>query len=107
MWSPPGITEPTLIRRYGLMMSDLQGLITKSTSVTFQHIITPSFPPFFSLAATSDKRKRFQACAALWSPLVLRPLRETEKNCAEGPLYHLTQAKCSASIPMIIVHSLF
>lgn len=58
MWSPPGITEPTLIRRYGLMMSDLQGLITKSTSVTFQHIITPLFPPtIFSPAATSDKKR--------------------------------------------------
>lgn len=51
MRSPRGITEPTLIRKYGLMMSDLQGLITKSTSVTFQHIITPLFPTiFFSLS---------------------------------------------------------
>lgn len=35
------------------MMSDLQGLITKSTSVTFQRIITPFVPaPVFSSAVT-------------------------------------------------------
>lgn len=46
--SPPASHNPTLIRSYGLMMSELRGLITQSTSVTFQHIITPLSPPSFS-----------------------------------------------------------
>lgn len=41
------------------MMSDLQGLITESTSVTFQHIFTPLFPTR-SPAAVADKRKWFR-----------------------------------------------
>lgn len=45
---PPASHNPTLIRSYGLMMSELRGLITQSTSVTFQHIITPLSPPSFS-----------------------------------------------------------
>lgn len=74
MWSPPGITEPTLIRRYGLMMSDLQGLITKSTSVTFQHIITPLFSPLFSLwqlHLTKGSDSKSYTFAVLWPPLTL------------------------------------
>lgn len=40
MWSPPGFAEPTLIRKYGLMMSDLQGLITKYLSNLSTHYHT-------------------------------------------------------------------
>lgn len=57
--------NPTLIRSYGLMMSELRGLITQSTSVTFQHIITPLSPPSFSprrrhltKGSDSDSRKQ-------------------------------------------------
>lgn len=62
MWGSSAITEPTLIRRFGFMMSDLQGLITESTSPTFQHITIPLSPPPFSLQQRRRKdRKRFQS----------------------------------------------
>lgn len=64
MWSPSGITGPTLIRRFGLMMSDLQGLISESYLAnlsTHYHtcVSTPVFSPA-AAAAASDKSKRFQ-----------------------------------------------
>lgn len=82
MWSPPGITETTLIRSYGLMMSDLKGLITKSTSVTFQHIITPPIPtPFLSqLHLTNGIDFQKWTYAVLWSALPLGQLRKKETN---------------------------
>lgn len=63
MWSPSGITGPTLIIRFGLMMSDLQELITKpylANLSTHNHtcVSTPIFSP--AAAVVSDKSKRFQ-----------------------------------------------
>lgn len=62
MWSPSGITGPTLIRRFGLMMSGLQGLITKSYFANLSTHYHTCFHLYFSPAAVaaSDKSKRFQ-----------------------------------------------
>lgn len=57
MWGSSATTEPTLIRRFGLMMSDLQGLITESTWPAFQHIIIPVSPSPFSLQQQRRKEK--------------------------------------------------
>lgn len=102
MWSPPGITEPTLIRRYGLMMSDLRGLITQSTSVTFQHIITPVLPPPFSLQQPyltkgSDFKSYTFALPLLWVNM-----GRTEKHCAEVVLYYPPQVQRQAWPPRMI-----
>lgn len=58
MWGSSAITEPTLIRRFGFLMSDLQGLITQSTSPTFQHIIIPMSPPPFSLQQQQQPKEK-------------------------------------------------
>lgn len=95
MWSPPGTTEPTLIRRYGLMMSDLRGLITKSTFITFQHIITPSVPPLLSLwklhlTKGSDSKRYTYAVVRL--PLALRsPKAERKELCRK---HYILSATC-------------
>lgn len=57
MWGSSAVTEPTLISRFGLTMSDLQGLIIESPSPTFQHIIRPASPPPFSLLQRRRKEK--------------------------------------------------
>lgn len=88
MWSPSGITGPTLIRRFGLMMSDLQGLITKSYIANLStHYYTCVSTPIFSLAAVaaSDKSKRFQF---MWFEITQdeRKSRQKENHCKSGAI---------------------
>lgn len=73
MWGSSAITEPTLIRRFGFMMSDLQGLITESTSPTFQHITIPLSPPPFSLQQRRRKEKEaISICGVSYPRLQVR-----------------------------------
>lgn len=71
------------------MMSDLQGLITKSTSVTFQHIITPSFPPLFSLAATIWQKEAIPSNTLLlrYGHPWLWVTWERQRKTVQKPLY--------------------
>lgn len=89
MWSPPGITEPTLISRYGLMMSDLQGLITQSTSVTFQRIITPSTQPLFSFLQLQKGSQATHSCHVVLLCHLTLAKTGGEKLCSSQESYLL------------------
>lgn len=78
------------------MMSDLRGLITQSTSVTFQHIITPALPPPFSLQQPdltkgSDFESYTFALPSLWVNT-----GRSEKHSAEVGFYYPPQVQRQA-----------
>lgn len=88
MWGSSAITEPTLIRRFGLM-SDLQGLITESTSPTFQHVIIPVSPPPFSPQQQRRKEKEAIPIRGVSCPRL--QVRQKEDRCRSNAMTSVTE----------------